>query len=130
MSHTITAPAGALIQSAFKGGSMKVHLSWNPGFSSRWSSRFNNAQKFIDSEVLRLCSPLVPFQTGNLMRSGTSGTSIGSGEVRYIAPYARQQYYNTAETRPYNPNRGGKWFERMKTAYKDQILRNASNHFK
>lgn len=80
-------------------------------------------QEIIDSEVLRLCAPLVPFRTGSLERSGTLGTVIGSGEVKYIAPYARAQYYNTAQTRSYDPRRGGKWFERMKTANKDQILR-------
>ena len=78
-------------------------------------------QKIIDSEVLRMCSPLVPLRTGTLERSGTLGTLIGSGEVKYIAPYARRQYYNTATTRSYDPRRGGKWFERMKTANKDRI---------
>ena len=78
-------------------------------------------QKIIDSEVLRMCSPMVPLRTGTLERSGTLGTLIGSGEVKYIAPYARRQYYNTATTRSYDPRRGGKWFERMKTANKDRI---------
>ena len=64
---------------------------------------------------------MVPLRTGTLERSGTLGTLIGSGEVKYIAPYARRQYYNTATTRSYDPRRGGKWFERMKTANKDRI---------
>ena len=84
-----------------------------------------NVQKFVDSEVLRLCSPYVPFQTGNLDRSGVTGTSIGSGEVNYIAPYAAQQYYKTSISRPYDPQRGAKWFERMKIDHKAEILRGA-----
>lgn len=85
----------------------------------------DRAQKVVDSEVLRYCDPLVPFQTGNLKRSGQLGTTIGSGTVCYIAPYAKFQYYCTSETRPYAPNRGAKWFERMKTAYKKDIERAA-----
>ena len=51
------------------------------------------------------------------------GAHGNAGEVKYIAPYARRQYYGTAQTRSYDPRRGGMWFERMKTANKDQILR-------
>ena len=60
---------------------------------------------------------------GFLKTSGKLGTSIGSGEVKYTAPYAAYQYYDTAETRSYDANRGAKWFERMKTSEKDDILR-------
>ena len=84
--------------------------------------RNSDGQIFVDSEVLRLCSPLVPFQTGMLDKSGKLGTEIGSGEVRYIAPYAAAQYYNTAESRPYDSQRGAKWFERMKVGHKKEIL--------
>lgn len=68
---------------------------------------------------------MVPFQTGMLDKSGKLGTVIGSGNVQYIAPYARTQYYDTATSRPYDANRGAKWFERMKVAYKKDILSGA-----
>lgn len=100
-----------------------VSISWNPGALPRINDMISKKQEIIDSEVLRLCAPMVPFRTGALERSGTLGTVIGSGEVKYIAPYARHQYYNTAQTRSYDPRRGGMWFERMKTANKAQILR-------
>lgn len=67
-------------------------------------------------------APRVPFKTGMLEKSGKLGTKVGSGVVEYIAPYARMQYYDTAQTRPYDPNRGGKWFERMKVVEKKNIL--------
>lgn len=86
------------------------------------NGQLSRAQIFVDSEVLRLCSPLVPFQTGMLDKSGKLGTEIGSGEVRYIAPYAAVQYYNTSESRPYDAQRGAKWFERMKAGHKKEIL--------
>ena len=91
------------------------------------SDNVNKAQQFVDSEVLRLCDPLVPMQTGMLKKSGTLGTDIGSGEVNYIAPYAAMQYYNTAQTRDYDSNRGAYWFERMKAAHKKEILEGAKN---
>lgn len=101
----------------------KVTLKFSQTFGSNWSDKFNKAQAFVDSEVLRYDDPLIPKQTGNLIKSGTLGTKIGSGEVRYIAPYAHTQYYDTATTRWYDHNRGAKWFERMKTAHLSDIKR-------
>ena len=43
-------------------------------------------QQFIDSEVLRLCDPYVPMDTGQLKQSGTRHTRIGSGRVVYKTP--------------------------------------------
>ena len=57
-------------------------------------------QKFIDSEVLRLCEPLVPFDQGTLARSGQINTVIGSGQVKYRTPYARRWYYMRQLCRP------------------------------
>lgn len=100
-------------------------LTWNPAFASTRNAQFTRVQKFIDSEVLRYCDPLTPKKTGNLINSGKMGTTIGSGEINYLAVYAANQYYDTAETRAYDPNRGAKWFERMKTAHKQAILEGA-----
>lgn len=100
-------------------------LKWSPNFAAQRNAHLQKVQKFIDSEVLRLCDPLVPKKTGELIRSGTRGTKIGSGEVRYIVPYAHHQYYDTAESRSYDPHRGAFWFERMKTAHRDAILEGA-----
>lgn len=121
----ITTPRGSIIQSVTKGGKIKATLTWNPNFAAKRNQGFSRAQKFVDSEVLRYCSALVPFQTGMLDKSGKLGTVIGSGAVQYIAPYAAEQYYNTAERRPYDSNRGARWFERMKVAHKSDILNGA-----
>lgn len=109
--------------SSFGGPNGGCRISWSANFPVRMNQLMTEKQKIVDSEVLRMCSPMVPLRTGTLERSGTLGTLIGSGEVKYIAPYARRQYYNTATTRSYDPRRGGKWFERMKTANKDRIKR-------
>lgn len=117
----ITAPQGSIVIT----DNGKAQLTWNPDFASKRNAQFSRKQMFVDSEVLRRCSPRVPFRTGMLEKSGQLGTEIGSGEVSYIAPYAAAQYYGTADTRPYDANRGAHWFERMKVAEKEDILRGA-----
>lgn len=97
-----------------------ANITWSSGTARRLNQLIRDRQKVIDSECLRLCSPLIPFRTGALERSGTTGTVIGSGEVKYTAPYARKQYYSKT-TRSYDRRRGGKWFERMKVANKDEL---------
>lgn len=119
--HRIDTPRGSIIQT----GKTSCKLVWNAGFGKDKTSVFNRKQKIVDSEVLRYCSPLVPLRTSMLEKSGTLGTVIGSGEVKYITPYARFQYYQTAQSRSYDSRRGAKWFERMKTAHKADIKRAA-----
>lgn len=92
--------------------------------SGRGLSDRGRVQQFIDSEVLRLTAPYIPFKTGTLMNSGTLGTVVGTGEVNYIAPYAAKQN-QTATSRSYDAQRGGQFFERMKIDHRDEILRGA-----
>ena len=117
----ITAPQGSIVSN----GKNKAELIWNPDFAAKRNAQFSRKQMFVDSEVLRRCSPRVPLRTGMLEKSGQLGTDVGSGEVDYIAPYAAYQYYGTSDTRPYDANRGAHWFERMKVAEKEDILRGA-----
>lgn len=119
--HRIDTPRGSIIRT----GETTCRLVWNSGFGQERTAMFNRKQEIVDSEVLRYCSPLVPLRTGMLEKSGTLGTVMGSGEVKYIAPYARFQYYQTAKSRSYDTRRGAKWFERMKTAHKGDIQRAA-----
>lgn len=121
--HNIKQPQNTTVSD----GTMNVTIKWDASFSGRMSAIMDRKQQIVDSEVLRYCSPLVPLRTGALRNSGTIGTVIGSGQVKYVTPYARFQYYATAETRDYDPRRGGKWFERMKSAHKDDILRAAES---
>lgn len=65
--------------------------------------------------------PLTPRRTGMLIKSGTLGTVIGSGTLKYLAPYARRQYYEGKS----QGQRGKRWFERMKTAHRAVILQGA-----
>lgn len=100
-----------------------VRLIWNPNFRARWQGSYTRAQKFLDSEVLRLCEPKTPLRTGMLVKSGVLGTVPGSGLVTWIAPYAKWQYYSAraigSET---GPDRGPYWFERMKAESKRYLV--------
>lgn len=120
-SIVFSTPRGQVI----KVGNTTCKIEWNSDFGEKTSERFSRAQKFVDSEVLRLDAPYMPIRTGALIKSGELGTVVGSGEVNYVAPYAATQYYTTAPTRPYDPRRGGMWFERMKADHKDEIVRGA-----
>lgn len=87
-------------------------------------------QKYIDSEVIRYCDPLVPMMTGTLKHSATTETVIGTGIVKYGTPYGRNNYYNNRGNGTEGLNRGGHrgrlWFERMKTQHGADILRGAA----
>ena len=124
-SLTIETPRGKIVEVKTENGSVKAVLEWAPGIGPTMTRNLNAAQRFVDSEVLRYSDPYVPFQTGMLKESGTLGTEIGSGEVNWIAPYAAAQYYDTADSRPYDDQRGGHWFERMKADHGADIIRGA-----
>ncbi len=113
-------------------------IIWNPSFQADKQQRFEKAQKLVDSEVLRRSDPYVPRRQGHLIGSGIAGTVIGSGEIKYIAPYARRQYYENAGRGIEGLNasggitglRGKLWFERMKADQKEDILKQVKEIFK
>jgi hypothetical protein len=117
----IETPRGFIHQ--WPGG--KAVLIWNTRFK-RWQKQYSQAQRFVDSEVLRLSEPYIPLLTGMLIKSGILGTEIGSGLVQWIAPYARPQYYSSravgSET---GARRGPFWFQRMKELSGRRILAGA-----
>lgn len=95
---------------------------------NRFDARFTQAQKFLDSEVLRDSAPYVPMDTGYLMKSGNTGTVIGSGEVRYNAPYAKAMYYGTHLhfSKAKHPQASAQWFEKAKALKKDAWIAGAN----
>ena len=131
------------------GSNFNGELVWNPNFANMHNADFHKAQMFIDSECIRLMKPFTPFQTGVLEKSATLGTKIGSGIIKQNAPYARYQYYGklmvssltgsayskgekkVLTDTPLNyskakhPQAGSMWFEKMKAANKDKILKGA-----
>ena len=122
MAGTIKQPRGARIKK--KGFS--VELRWDPGFSKQMNGASQKIQAFVDSECLRLMNPLTPRRTGFMIRSGTLGTVIGDGEIKYLAPYARKQYYHNKGT----GQRGKLWFERMKAQNMQYLKKGAAEYAK
>ena len=121
-----------------KGGTVQGILQFRKDFAARKILAFQQAQRYVDSEVLRRCDPLTPRLNGHLIQSGVRATRLGSGMVQYNSPYARYQYYgkvmigkapkkitNIPLTYTGAPNRGAKWFERMKVKDKKDILKGA-----
>ena len=118
----IETPRGVI----FRNSGGKAELKWNTDFQPRWQGRYSAAQRFVDSEVLRLCEPYTPLLTGMLVKSGTLGTTIGSGEVAWIAPYAHYQYYSPRKPGSQTgPLRGPYWFERGKAVWGTQVITGA-----
>ena len=100
---------------------LKLIYDLNSIIKSRGLEEQGKVQQFIDSEVLKLCAPMVPKDSNALIESGTNNTQIGSGEVRYRTPYARKWYYIPAKFNE-APQRGNYFFERMKQQHLEQIL--------
>jgi len=118
----IETPRGRIIVNA----EGKAELSWSTGFAPKWNEQYSAAQKYIDSEVLRLSEPMIPLLTGMLIASGILGTDVGSGTVHWIAPYAKAQYYSRRKPGSYSgPQRGPYWFERFKTLHGAKVISGA-----
>ena len=98
-------------------GGCTTRLVWNPSFGSQKTVAFTQAQKFVDSEVLRYMDPLSPYRNGDMIKSATQGTVIGSGHIVYNSVYARRQYYEHKKK--------SKWFEKVKSQKLDTIKRGA-----
>jgi len=113
-------------------------IIFSPDFRVKTQEQFSRAQKFVDSECLRRADPYVPLRNSILKKSGIAGTVIGSGEIKYTAPYGRKQYYtNTGKgIEGLNASGGTKglrgkfWFERMKADHKEEILNACKEKFK
>ena len=113
----ITSPRGSVVTRQTKNGSVSSEIVWNSGFARKKGQAFESAQEFVDSECIRCMEPLTPRRTGMMIKSAKLGTVIGSGNIEYLAPYARRQYYEHKEK--------AHWFETMKASKKDVILKGA-----
>lgn len=135
MRKVILQPANKSIRA---GAAVAGILKWDEGFASKWNGRYDSAQRFVDSEVLRLSEPYLPFQSGTLRNLGIAGTIPGNGEVVWEGPYARYLYYGkvmvgrapkqlTDRDLKFHgaPTRGAFWFERMFADKGKQIIAKA-----
>lgn len=76
-------------------------------------------QQMVDAEFLKNVEPYVPLDLagkyenpGNLVNSGILNTVIGSGEIVWDTPYARNLYYHNDYNFQGSPLRGAYWADR------------------
>lgn len=88
------------------------------------ASNIKSAQAPFDTLVLTDSNYFCPIKTGTLQKSAIANTKIGSGEIKWVTPYARKQYYEYSKPayQP-NPNACGKWFEAAKARWLDKWVR-------
>ncbi len=129
-----------------KGDIFDGELVWNPNFANMHNANFNKAQEYIDSRCISLMKPFTPFQTGILEKLAHP---VEPGLIKQDGPYAKYQYYGKLMVSPItgsayskgekkvltdtplnyskakHPQAGSMWFEKMKAANKDKILKGA-----
>lgn len=96
---------------------IKVHLKMDPIdeiLLKRGLEKNGKAQQFFTNEIARMANPYVPFQSGNLK---DIQVSILPGQIQYLAPYAKRQYYSNRGLGQEGICRGGlrgkQWINRM-----------------
>lgn len=137
---------------------MSIRFRWNPPFEKKTKAGLDRAQRAIDSGVLRYSELFLPFQSGGLRNSGITGTKVGSGRVRWIAPQAHYLYEGkvmgpniplhengqlvgffskapkeyTGEALKFHgaPKRGARWFHRMKRVHGADIVEDANRAYR
>lgn len=84
--------------------------------------KIHRTQVYIDSEIIKRSEPYVPMKTGSLKRSGITGTRVGTGVIKYTAPYAKRQYFAGKAS----GQRGRRWVKRMWLSQGKHIVKNAN----
>ena len=119
----VETPRGCVYTTKLPGGEVTAKLEFYPEAIEQMRKNFFSAQAWLDNAVLRDSEPFVPMITGALRKSGILGTVIGSGAVRYIAPYAKRKYYDVyTPSREAHPQATRMWFETAKAIYKERWL--------
>ncbi len=103
---------------------MNIRFKLNKEYTvSRFNSRYQQAQTYLDNEVLKDCTPYVPMRTGALVRSGMDATVLGSGRVVWNTPYASRCYYNQMNfSKDKHPLACSHWFEVAKASNKGKWI--------
>lgn len=94
-----------------------IHVSINrSALISKFEGRTDEAQRFLDNEVLRKSRPFVPFLTGTLANTAVIEEP---GKIVYVQPYARRLFYGVRFnfTKQHNPQAGAKWTDRAKASH-------------
>lgn len=114
----VKTPKGVNISYSNKGGTVHISFQLSSIFERNANYCFGNAQKVMDSEIIRLSKPYVPWKKGTLANSVDLATIIGSGKIVWSTPYAKRRYYEG----PLKGIKGPYWVERMLPTSLPQIL--------
>ncbi|AZS49218.1 hypothetical protein BpsS140_00025 [Bacillus phage vB_BpsS-140] len=94
------------------------------GLADRLKKSGESAQRALDEQVLKDSNFYAPLDYGDLIASGDSNTTFGSGRVIWWTPYAARLYWNPQYnfSLDRNINAGGLWFEVAKSNRLQQWL--------
>lgn len=97
---------------------MDVKFIWNNDVRRKFRHLSTEAQKVLDSEVLKSSNKRLPKDTGNLETSSITSTRLGSGRIIWDTVYARRLYYNPQYnfSKDKNPLAQGLWFQVAKAS--------------
>lgn len=123
----------------FRSDNGSIHVRIN---GSRIMANITKAQMYLDNAVLRDSNLYVPHRQGELRRSGIRNTVLGSGEIRWVTPYAHYQYvgkdmvgikskkhwarknepkeYNGRYLQYHAKNTGSRWFKTAKRIHGEE----------
>lgn len=82
--------------------------------SKRGIEQNGAAQRFLTSEVARMCDSYVPMLTGALKNT----KRIAITTITYVQPYAKKNYYGNKG----NGKRGKLWDKRMMADHRNDIV--------
>ena len=105
---------------------VNVDLSGLDAELQRRIGPMSQAQKFVDSEFVRLTDPYVPFRTGATKDSAITNTVIGTGIITYATPYVRYIWKHPEWNFNGAPMRGAFWAQRSWSVHGEDIGRGAA----
>lgn len=95
---------------------INITVTTNLGsLTQSFDRRIPAALRAVESAVLMSCGPFVPYNTGELYRSGHASGDGMHGEVTWSASHAGECYYANREfNRKHHPHACARWFEAAK----------------
>lgn len=97
---------------------IRVTVDWKlPMLTVDMEKTVPTALRRLESAVLASCDPYVPYQTGELCRSGHPSGNGLSGSVTWSAGHASECYYaRRSFNQKIHPHATSRWFEAAKAA--------------
>lgn len=95
-------------------GKVAMQVKWASKFGPTKTRAAQATQEAYAQECLRLCDKYTPLDTGTLIKSAQTNSNFKDGELVWMTPYARAQYYRNGRVGTNTGLlRGPHWGERM-----------------